>query len=114
MSSYVFVYRAPSDYGPGTPDAPAAWQAWFEQLGGSLLDAGNPVFARRVIGSGPSETVLGGYSLVSAVDLDAAVKLAEGCPYLGAGGSVEVGELTLLNPSTVHTVAADHAAATGS
>jgi hypothetical protein len=36
---------------------------------------------------------LSGYVLVDATDLTAATALAEGCPGLSYGGSVEVGEL---------------------
>jgi hypothetical protein len=108
MSNYVFVYRAPKDYEGGTSDAFAAWQAWFEQLGASLVDAGNPVFTRQTAGSSTSDTVLGGYSLIAADDLAQAVALAQGCPYVGAGGGVEVGELTQLNLGSLSTTAADH------
>jgi YCII-related domain len=113
MSSYVFVYRAPRDYEGGSMDAHAAWQAWFEELGTSLLDAGNPVFSRETVGQSPSDTVLGGYSLVTAEDLGQAVALAQGCPYVGAGGGVEVGELTELRLGGLTTTADDHAAARG-
>jgi hypothetical protein len=41
-----------------------------------------------------------GYTLVTADDLDAAVALARGCPFLQHDGGVEVGELTLLNRGT--------------
>ena len=33
-----------------------------------------------------------GYSVVKADDLDAAVKLARGCPVLTGGGTIEVAE----------------------
>lgn len=111
MSSYVFVYRAAKDYDGGSIDAFAAWQAWFEELGASLVDAGNPVFSRETVGESSSDTVLGGYSLITADDLEEAVSLAQGCPYVGAGGGVEVGELTQLSLGTLTTTADDHAAA---
>ncbi len=37
------------------------------------------------------DTRLGGYSLVTAEDLDGAAALAEGCPALRVGGGVEIG-----------------------
>jgi hypothetical protein len=43
---------------------------------------------------------LGGYTLVTADDLEAAVALAKGHPLLRQGGGVEVGELTVLNRGT--------------
>ena len=36
---------------------------------------------------------LGGYSLITAGDIDEAVALAKGCPFVGQGGGVEVGRL---------------------
>ena len=111
MSNYVFVYRAPTDYEGGSVDAFAAWQTWFEELGPSLVDAGNPVFSREIVGSSSADTVLGGYSLIAAENLEEAVALAQGCPYVGAGGGVEVGELTQLNLGSLTTTADDHATA---
>ncbi len=75
MSNYVFVYRAPTDYDRENGDNFAAWQAWFEELGAGLVDEGKPVFTRTV-GNSASDTVLGGYSLISADDLEQAVALA--------------------------------------
>jgi hypothetical protein len=112
MPNFVFTYRAPKDASAvASPEMAAAWQAYLDGLGSSLVDAGNPVFERRTLGSSATDTVLGGYSIVTVSDLDAAVKLAEGCPYLRVGGGVEVGELTLLNPDSITTTAADHARA---
>jgi hypothetical protein len=58
------------------------------------------VFVRKTLGNCDAETALGGYSLIKADDLQAAVALAEGCPVLNEGGGVEVGELTILNRGT--------------
>ena len=61
------------------------------------MDAGKPVVGRRALGNYPPETLQGGYSLVTADDIEAAVEQAEGCPGLRDGFGVEVGELH--NPS---------------
>jgi uncharacterized protein YndB with AHSA1/START domain len=95
MPTYVIVNRAPTGYA-GSAQAAAAWNAWFDSLGGHLADRGNPVFARRTLGD-DTGTELGGYTLVTAENLDAAVVLAHNCPMLAEGGAVEVGELTLHN-----------------
>jgi hypothetical protein len=97
MSTYVLVYRAPQNYTGGSADAMTTWNAWFEQLGTNLVDRGNPVFTSSALGNCGTDTALGGYSLITADDLDAAIALAKGCPFLHDGGGVEVGELTLLN-----------------
>jgi hypothetical protein len=93
MATYVFSYRNPKGY-VSTPDTRAAWLAWFEGMGDALLDIGRPVGARGGIGNADTgNTELGGYSLVEAPDLQAAMSLASGCPFLVCGGGVEVGEL---------------------
>jgi hypothetical protein len=51
-------------------------------------------FTATAVGASASDTTLGGYSLIRATSLDAAVDLARGCPILPHGGAVEIGELT--------------------
>jgi hypothetical protein len=100
MTTYLFSYRLPADYTPGDPDQIEAWTAWFETMGASVVDRGNPIFASTTLGAAEAGagTKLGGYSLVAAEDLDAAAALAKGCPVLGyEGGSVEVGEITVID-----------------
>jgi len=94
MSLFLIVNRVPEHY-TGSADVAASWNAWFDQLGDSLVDRGNPVFERVSLGA--SGTVLGGYTLVAAETLDRAVELAKSCPALTGGGGVEVGTLTILN-----------------
>src|SRR5258708_37539124 len=81
MSTFVFIYRAPKNYTP-TDDAIVQWNAWFESMGDSVVDRGNRVVDTSTLGRGAPDTVLGGYSLVSADDLEAAIALAKGCPIL--------------------------------
>jgi hypothetical protein len=99
MPSYVFTYRTRPNYTPST-ETIEAWDAFFQGLGDHLVTLGNPAFARRSIGADPSTTVLGGYSIIEADNLDRAVALASACPTLNYGGGVEVGELTVLDRST--------------
>lgn len=94
MKQFVFAYRAPKGYVPGSEETIAAWQGWLGGMGGALLDYGKPAFTRAGVGDCTSEaTELGGYSIVQADDLDSALEIAAGCPYVGDGGGVEVGEL---------------------
>jgi hypothetical protein len=99
MTTFLFSYRAPKGYAPGS-DAVAAWTTWFEEMGNSVSDRGNPVFESAGLGNCGADTNLGGYSLITAEDLDTALALAKGCPVLreGAGG-VEVGVITEVSPS---------------
>ena len=90
MPTFLFTYRVPRDYQPGA-DTGQAWQDWFESLGSSRIDAGHGVVATRTLGNRDAQTRLGGYSLVTAEDIDGAAALAEGCPALKLGGGVEIG-----------------------
>jgi uncharacterized protein YndB with AHSA1/START domain len=112
MSTFVLAYRYPRDLQATGQDVLEAWQAFLDGLGSNLIDAGNTVFVRTTLGNCPTDTVLGGYSFISADDLQAASGLAEKCPALKVGGGVEIGELTLLNQESVRSTADDHARAT--
>jgi hypothetical protein len=75
----------------------AAWMAWFGGMGDAVVDGGNPISGSKSVASNGTVTDgaasgLTGYSVVKADSLDAAAKLAKGCPHLAAGGTVEVYE----------------------
>jgi hypothetical protein len=96
MPTYLIVNRAPSGSTP-SPEAAAAWAAWFDELGDHLVDRGNPAFAQTTVGNCGPGTVLGGYTLIDADDLAAATELAGRHPLTSRGGGVEIGELTAIN-----------------
>jgi hypothetical protein len=97
MTTFVFSYRMPQAYTPGRPETVAAWTAWFEDLGASVADTGQPVLESTTLGDCGPRTRLGGYSLITADDLDTALALAKGCPSLRQGGGIEVGMLGTLD-----------------
>jgi hypothetical protein len=93
MAKYLLAYK-----GGGMPEtdeereqAMQEWEAWFGKLGPAVVDAGNPFSSSKAVG-GNGTSGLTGYSILSANSLDAATKLAEGCPILQNNGSVEVYE----------------------
>jgi hypothetical protein len=90
VPKFLFSYRVPKDYQPGAVSG-QAWEAWFESLGSSRIDTGYGVLATRTLGKLDAETRLGGYSVVTAEDIEGAAALAEGCPALQLGGGVEIG-----------------------
>ncbi len=93
MPTFVLTYRNPTGY-TRTRQSAAAWQAWFASMGDQLADLGKPVVSRAALGDcDPTRTGLGGYSLITAPDLDAALAIAKGCPHLEGSGGVEVGQL---------------------
>jgi hypothetical protein len=99
MGKYVLIYvggsqPASEEEGKAVMDA---WMAWFGTLGDAVVDGGNPFGAAVAIAPGGGVTDGGasgatGYSVLQADDLAAATALAQGCPHLAAGGTVEVHE----------------------
>jgi len=94
MPTFVFVYRAPQGYQLRTPEGMARWNAWFQGIGPDLLDIGRPVGESATVGNcSDSSSSLGGYSLIRSDDLEGALAVAKGCPFVDSGGGVEVGAL---------------------
>jgi hypothetical protein len=105
MAKYLFTYRVSK-----TPlrevlaeldetaraERLSAWSDWFESIEASVIERGQPVADAHEIGNCDSETRIGGYSLVTADNLEEAFRMARGCPGLAWGGGVEVGELVEL------------------
>lgn len=94
MPKFVFTYQ-----GGGIPETEeaqqavmAAWGAWYGELGAAIVDGGAPFGASAAVGGGAATSGLSGYSVIEADDLDAALKMGEGCPVLSDGGRVEVYE----------------------
>jgi hypothetical protein len=112
MSDFAFLYR-----GRNTNASPEQmqktmekWRAWFKQLGeqGHLKDIGHPLESggsvvrtqQKTVTDGPfaeAKDVVGGFSIITARDLQQAVELSKNCPILDAGGSVEVRPIQALN-----------------
>lgn len=92
MPRFLFSYRVPKHYQPGAETA-TAWEAWFGRLGSSRVDTGHGVIATRAVGNLDAGTRLGGYSVVTAEDMDGAAALARECPALALGGGVEIGAI---------------------
>jgi hypothetical protein len=76
-----------------------AWKAWMDGLNGALEGSNNPIkFARTIdpdgaVGTGGGPNPVMGLSFVTAANIDAAVEMAQSCPHLAAGGSIEVAEI---------------------
>jgi hypothetical protein len=94
MPTFVLMYRAPQGYQADTPAGMAKWNAWFQSIGPGLVDIGQPVGESATVGNcGDGSRPLAGYSLIRSDDLDGAVAVAKGCPFVDLGGGVEVGVL---------------------
>jgi hypothetical protein len=112
MNEFLLLFRADYRQAPAlTPEEQAAiTQKWMDWIAGiaakdKLVDRGNRlkntgrVLKAEMTTDGPFceiKEILGGYSLIRADSLDEAEALAQGCPVLTLGGSVEVREINPL------------------
>jgi hypothetical protein len=101
MPQYIFSYRSAKGRDP-LPDRNElpAWAAFLnEVIAPNVVDPGRPVFEpSTVLGEVGESTQIGGYSVVTAEDLEAALTMARSCPAIERGGGVEVGVLAELPP----------------
>jgi YCII-related domain len=101
MPQFIFSYRSAKSYDAlADPDGVAAWGAFLNGvIAPSVVDPGWPVFEpAAVLGEAGQSTQLGGYSIVTADDLDTALSMARHCPTIERGGGVEVAVLAALPP----------------
>jgi hypothetical protein len=101
MPVYLLAYHGRSI--PKTeaenPELMTAWLDWMDQLGDALEGNINPMIATRTIHPGGAVSRDGGanpvmgLSFITADDIETAIQMAQTCPHLGAGGSIEVAEL---------------------
>lgn len=101
MATYVLVYKGGASM-PQTDEAPnatlAAWGKWYDKLGAAVVDGGIPFGPSATVASDGSTTEgahsgLTGNTILKADNLAEASKLANGCPILTDGGSIEVYEM---------------------
>jgi hypothetical protein len=92
MPKFVLSFRTPK-VRTLDPAEEAAWGEWFGKIGGDIADFGNRVGKASPVGDCGADTTLGGYTLINAENLEAAVTIAKGCPGLQQGGGVEVGTI---------------------
>jgi YCII-related domain len=97
MPNFVFTYRTAPDTTP-TPESAQAWRSWFDDMGDHVADIGKPGLETAALGNYGPGTKLGGFSLISAADLEEALALAKGCPALARDGGVEIAELGEVPP----------------
>ncbi|HEY1540931.1 MAG TPA: YciI family protein [Xanthobacteraceae bacterium] len=110
MPNYMLLLHADSNRPrPTSPDeimaVTKAYMNWADRMraegrlkGGEKLtwDAGKvmrPKNGKVTVTDGPyaeSKELVGGYFAISATDYDEACRIAESCPHLGYGGTIEV------------------------
>jgi hypothetical protein len=102
MTTFVLAYRVPPQRldeslaeldDAGRAARLGAWNSWLDTLGSNLIERGEPINDARAVGNCGPDTRIGGYSIVSAPDMEAALEIARGCPAVERGGGVEIGEI---------------------
>ena len=88
---------------PSTPEEGAAhmgkWKEWMATLGSAAISPPSPIKASKIVSAGgvsddTRSDGLTGFIMVEAADMDAALEMAKGDPYLDmAGGTLQVAEL---------------------
>ncbi|MVU81499.1 hypothetical protein GPX89_30200 [Nocardia sp. ET3-3] len=92
MSTFILTFRNDPTVTP-TAAQEQLWADWFAEIQEHIADFGTRVGQAVMLGDNPATPdSLSGFMKVEADNLDAAVKLASGCPGLTYGGRVEVGE----------------------
>lgn len=100
MSEYIIAYQGGSK--PESPEEGAAhmakWKAWLGSLGDAVVNPGTPLGKSRIVSSdGVSEdggpNPMSGFSIVKADSLDDAIEMAQKCPFLETGGTLEVAQV---------------------
>ena len=100
MPNYLLAYHGGkmADTKEAQGQVMAAWGKWMQALGPALIDGGNPVSkastidSKGKVGAGTGANSVSGYSIIKAESLEAAVKLAQDCPVLQGGATIEVCE----------------------
>ena len=107
MNEFIMIFRNEKSNGSQPPSAEQMqavmkeWQTWIKDIAtkgnyGStnrLLSEGKTLKPGNVVSDGPYaevKEVVGGYLVVKANSLEDAVAMAESCPNIKYGGSVEV------------------------
>ena len=97
MTKYIFAYHSGPNPPEPSPEIMEKWTSWIGGMGSAVVDGGAPVSVSKTVDAngtsdGGGANPLSGYTFVETDSMDAACKLAEGCPALETGGSVEVAE----------------------
>jgi hypothetical protein len=102
VTKFLVTYHGGTE--PDSPEAAqqvmAAFMAWAQKTGSALVDPGAPLGPAKVVSStavtdGAAEGPVGGYSIIKADDLDAAVALVADHPFVGRGGELQVSTAVL-------------------
>ena len=99
MPNYIIAYHGGTKF--RSPEEGAAhiakWKAWIGGLRDAVVNPGTPLGKGKLVSSSGVSDASGansltGFSIVKADSLDAALQMAQRCPYLDHG-TIEVAEM---------------------
>ena len=100
MPQFVLMYVGGNP--PETPEEGqrnfARYKQWLDDLGDVAVSPGNPLMNTRTVHpqghvTEGSQTTASGYTIVECEDMEAALTIAQACPFLDTGGALEVSQL---------------------
>jgi hypothetical protein len=98
MPKYVIAYHGGKKIESSQEGAAhmAKWKAWVSGLGDAVVNPGTPLGKGKLISSrGVSDggaNLLTGFSMIMADNMEAALEMARGCPFLEIG-TIEIAEV---------------------
>lgn len=100
MSQFIIVYiggNKPASEDEGKQQM-AKYREWLASLGDAAVSPANPLKNTQTVGadgsvSGGGSSTMSGYTIIEAGSHDEAIAIAQACPFLEMGGSLEVSEL---------------------
>ena len=111
MEKFMFLFRGGENHAHNVNDSQVAkdnmqsWMDWMSGLGQKgILAGGEPLLPtgkqvngkNKVVSDGPFmevKEVVGGYLIVNAKDMDAAIEISKGCPIFVEDGKLEVRQI---------------------
>lgn len=105
MPQFMLTYLGGNQ--PATPEEGkqhfAKYMAWLSELGDAAISPANPLKNSCVVSpdgavSDGGKTNMSGFTLIQAESMEAALKIAQACPFLEIEGSLEVSEIVQMPP----------------
>ena len=100
MAQYVYVYLGGDQ--PSSPEEAnkhfSKYMEWLSSLGDAVISPTIPLKHTHTVDSDKTvreggASAMSGFSIIEADSIEAALAIAQACPFLEIGGSLEVSEL---------------------
>ena len=85
MKKFVFLYNSEPNDAP-SDDVMDIWMKWFDSIKENVTEMGNPFMEGMNVTSNSASVItadrnpITGYTVIKAVDMDAAIAIAKTCP----------------------------------